>query len=110
MNERQDLIKAIVGAVGPLIKAEHETLKTVLLAEVKAVKTGLEKRMDTLETKVERVEKRMEAMETKIDQVETCMQAVEMKLEKVAAKLDDTLDDHATRIDQLETTAFPHSQ
>ena len=34
----QELIKAIVAGVGELIKADNETLKTVLLAEIKAVR------------------------------------------------------------------------
>lgn len=37
----QDLLKATVSAVGELIKAENETLKTVLMAEIKVVKQDL---------------------------------------------------------------------
>jgi C4-dicarboxylate-specific signal transduction histidine kinase len=44
----QDLIKAIVAGVGELIKAGNETLKTVLMAEIKAVRTDLTKEIKTL--------------------------------------------------------------
>src|SRR5689334_11291453 len=37
----QELIKAIVAGVGELIKAENETLNTVLMTEIKSVKVEI---------------------------------------------------------------------
>ena len=42
----QELIKAIVAEVGQLVKAENETLKTVLLAEIKAVEKRVTQKID----------------------------------------------------------------
>ena len=47
----QELIKAIVSGVGQLVKAENETLKTVLLAEIKASEKRV---MQRLTEKIER--------------------------------------------------------
>lgn len=81
MQERKELIKTIVAAIGPLIDAKNEMLKTVLLAEIKAAETRIRKDMATKED-----------------------------IKRLEQKVERKLDNHEGRISQLETgSAIPHS-
>lgn len=77
----QELIKAIVAGVGELIKAENETLKTVLMAEIKTM------REENKKEHAEIMEKLTESNEINGKQ----------------------LKDHETRISQLEHAELPRS-
>jgi hypothetical protein len=75
----QELLKMFVAAVGELIKAESETLKTVLMAEIKAS----EKRI-------------RDDMVTKDD------------VKRLEQKLDTKVNDHEKRIGQVEDQLSTH--
>jgi len=67
MQDRRELIQAIVEAIGPLINAKNETLKTTLLAEIKVVKTELKDDIARLEKKLDG---KLVDHETRISQLE----------------------------------------
>lgn len=63
MQDRRELIQAIVDAVGPLIDAKNETLKTVLIAEIKATREDI-KRVE------KKLDEKLAGHETRISQLE----------------------------------------
>jgi len=85
MQDRRELIKAIVEAVGPLIDAKNETLKTVLLAEMKAAKKELRAEVASKQDIA-----RMDQTNAKMGQ----------DIKRVEKKLDEKLADHEIRVSQ----------
>ena len=68
MQDRKELIKAIVEAISPLIDAKNDILKTVLLAEIKASEQRLTKKIEAVEKKLD---DKLTDHETRIKQLET---------------------------------------
>ncbi len=63
MQDRRELIKAIIEAVGPLIDAKNETLKTVLMAEIKATREDIKRVEKKLDEKLADYETRISQLE-----------------------------------------------